>query len=240
MARAVMEYIAKTGVKKLGYIGNSDAYAEGYYNALNGLAPKLGVTLTTHEMFLRTDASVTGQVLKILATNPDAVFIASFGSVAVLPQKALRERGYKGPIYQTHGVALEEFIRLGGKDVEGTVFAGEAFTIAEDLPESSPFKKTGTDFIRKYREVNGASPAIFGAHLYDYMVLLDRAVPNAIKAGKPGTPEFRAAIRDEVEKTKDAYLNNGLSNMTATDHSGYDERSAFLIKIQDGRFRLVQ
>ena len=236
----MIEYIAKTGAKKLGYIGISDAYGQGYYNALTAEAPKLGITVTTNEVYGRTDSSVTGQVLKVLATNPDAVFIASYGTVAVLPHKGAPRSWRQGPDLSYARCRREEFIKLGGKDVEGTIFAGEAFTIAEDLPETSPFKKTGTDFIRKYKEVNGASPAIFGAHLYDYMVLLERAVPNALKAGKPGTPEFRAAIRDEVEKTSNMYLNNGLSNMTPTDHSGYDERSAFLIKIQDGQFRLVQ
>jgi branched-chain amino acid transport system substrate-binding protein len=240
MAKVMIKYIAKTGAKNLAYLGLSDSFGEGYYNVLKDEAPKLGVTLTTHEVYSRSDASVTGQVLKVLATSPDAVFVSSAGTPAVLPQKALRERGYKGPAYHTHGVAIDEFLKLGGKDVEGVMFAGEAFTIAEDLPEDSPFKKTGVDYIRKYKEANGgAAPSILGAHLYDYMVLLERAVPNALKAGKPGTAEFRSAIRDEVERTSNVYVNNGLVNMTPTDHSGHDERSAFLIKVQDGRFRLL-
>ena len=141
MANAILKYIAKTGVKTFGYIGVSDAYGEGYYKVLSEVAPKLGVTLTGHEVYARSDASVTGQVLKIIATKPDAVFVASAGTPAVLPQKALRERGYKGPIFQTHGVATEEFIKLGGKDVDGAIFTGEAFTVVNDLPADSPFRK---------------------------------------------------------------------------------------------------
>src|SRR5487761_1953876 len=141
LAASILKYIAKTGVKKLGYIGVSDGYGEGYYKALSELAPKLGITLTTHEVYGRGDSSVTGQVLKVIATRPDAVFIASAGTPAVLPQKALRERGYKGPIFQTHGVATEEFIKLGGKDVDGAIFTGEAFTVVNDLPADSPFRK---------------------------------------------------------------------------------------------------
>jgi branched-chain amino acid transport system substrate-binding protein len=240
MAKAILNYIAKTGAKTLGYIGVSDAYGEGYYKELSELAPKLGITLTTHEVYARTDDSVTGQVLKILAGKPDAVFIASSGSPGVLPQKALRERGYGGPIYQTHGIASEDFIKLGGKVVEGAIFAGEAFTVADDLPANNPFRQPTTDFIKKYREANGPPPPIFAAHPYDSMVLISRAMPAALKAGKPSTPEFRAALRDEIEKGKDIYLNNGLSNITPTDHSGYDERSAFIIKIDGGAFRLVK
>ena len=239
MAKAILKHIAKTGAKKLGYIGFSDGYGEGYYNVLKAEAPKAGIELTTHEVYARNDASVTGQVLKIIASKPDAVFIAAAGTPAVLPQKALRERGYKGPIYQTHGVATNEFIKLGGKDVEGAVFAGESFTIAHDLPQDSPLRKPTEEYIAAYRGAHGGeSPNLFGAHLWDMIVLLGRAAPNALKAGKPGSAEFRSALRDELERGKDVYLNNGLSNMTASDHNGYDKRSAFLIKVEGGAFRL--
>jgi branched-chain amino acid transport system substrate-binding protein len=240
MANAILKYIAKTGAKTLGYIGVSDAYGEGYYKVLSEVAPKLGVTLTGHEVYARSDASVTGQVLKIIATKPDAVFVASAGTPAVLPQKALRERGYKGPIFQTHGVATEEFIKLGGKDVDGAIFTGEAFTVVNDLPADSPFRKPTNAFIDAYKAANGNIPSIFGAHLWDSMSHVERAIPAALKVAKPGTPEFRAALRDEIEKTKDFALNNGLSNMTPDNHNGYDERSAFVIEVKDGAFHLVK
>jgi branched-chain amino acid transport system substrate-binding protein len=240
MANAILKYIAKTGAKTLGYIGVSDAYGEGYYKVLSEVAPKLGVTLTGHEVYARSDASVTGQVLKIIATKPDAVFVASAGTPAVLPQKALRERGYKGPIFQTHGVATEEFIKLGGKDVDGAIFTGEAFTVVNDLPADSPFRKPTTAFIDAYKAANGNIPSIFGAHLWDSMSHVERAIPVALKVAKPGTTEFRAALRDEIEKTKDFALNNGLSNMTPDNHNGYDERSAFVIEVKDGAFHLVK
>ena len=240
MSSAIMKYIAKTGVKRLGYIGVSDGYGEGYYKALGQLAPKLGIELTTHEVYGRGDSSVTGQVLKIIATHPDAVFIASAGTPAVLPQKALRERGYKGPIFQTHGVSTEQFIKLGGKDVEGTIYAGEVFTIANDLPASSPFRKAPEQFIKAYKAVYGEAPNIFGAHLWDTIVLLEHAVPGALKHGKPGTVKFRSALRDQLERTKDVYLNNGLSNMSPTNHNGYDARTPFLIKVEGGAFRLLK
>jgi len=241
MAKVILQRIAKAGVKKLGYIGVSDGYGEGYYKELSRLAPTMGIELTTHEVYARSDASVTGQVLKVIATKPDAVFIASAGTPAVLPQRALRERGYKGPIYQTHGIATEEFIKLGGKDVEGAVFAGEAFTIAHDFAANDPFKKPADEYIAAYKAAhNGQMPNLFGAHVWDVVQLLGRAAPNALRAGKPGTPEFRAALRDELEKSKDVYLNNGLSNMTPRDHNGYDDRSAFLIKVEGGQFRLAK
>ncbi|QUS42422.1 ABC transporter substrate-binding protein [Tardiphaga alba] len=240
MAEAILKYIGKTGVKTIAYIGVSDAYGEGYYKVLADLAPKLGIKLLGKEVYARSDASVTGQVLKTISLKPEAVFIASAGTPAVLPQKALRERGYKGPIYQTHGIATDDFVKLGGKDVDGAIFAGEAYTIADDLEAGNPFKKITSEYIEAYKKSQNQSPVIFGAHLYDSMQLVANALPSALKAGKPGTPEFRSAIRDSLELTKNVYLNNGLSNMSPADHNGYDERSAFLIKLDQGKFRLLK
>src|ERR1700753_2944935 len=141
MAAAILKYIAKSGIKTLGYIGVSDGYGEGYYKEISRLAPTLGLTVTTHEVYARADTSAAGQALKVIATNPDAVFVASAGTPAVLPQEALRTRGYTGKIFQTHGVATEEFIKLGGANVEGAVFSGEAFPMADDLPADDPFRR---------------------------------------------------------------------------------------------------
>jgi len=240
MAAAILKHIAKSGIKTLGYIGVSDGYGEGYYKEVSRLAPGLGLTVTTHEVYARADTSVTGQALKVIGTNPEAVFIASAGTPAVLPQEALRQRGYTGKIFQTHGVASEEFIKLGGANVEGAVFTGEAFTIADDLAPNDPFRQVRDEFVSAYEKVNGHKPNIFAAHLWDTIALLKRAAPNALKAAKPGTPEFRAALRDELERGKDVYLDNGLSTMSPTDHNGYDERSAFLIKVEGGKFRLAK
>ncbi len=240
MAAAILKHIAKSGIKTLGYIGVSDGYGEGYYKEVSRLAPTLGLKVTTHEVYARADTSVTGQALNVMATNPDAVFIASAGTPAVLPQEALRERGYSGKIFQTHGVASEEFIKLGGASVEGAVFAGEAFTIGDDLPADDPFRQARDAFISSYEKVNGQKPNIFAAHLWDAVALFKKAATNALKVAKPGTPEFRAALRDELERGKGVYLNNGLSTMSPTDHNGYDERSAFLIKVEGGKFRLMR
>jgi branched-chain amino acid transport system substrate-binding protein len=240
MALAILKHVAKSGIKTLGYIGVSDGYGEGYYNEVSRLAPSLGLTVTTHEVYARADTSATGQALKVMATNPEAVFIASAGTPAVLPQEALRERGYAGKIFQTHGVATEEFIKLGGSRVEGAVFSGEAFTIADDLPANDPFRRVRDEFVASYEKVNGSKPNMFAAHLWDAIALIKRAAPNALKTAKAGTPEFRIALRDELEQVKDVYLNNGLSSMTPENHNGYDERSAFLIKVEKGKFRLAQ
>ena len=137
-------------------------------------------------------------------------------------------------------MATQEFIKLGKENVEGAVFAGEAFSIADDLAPEDPFRRANDAFVTAYQAANGDEPNIFAAHLWNTVTLLRGAIPGALKTAKPGTPKFRAALRDELERGKEVYLNNGLSNMSPTDHNGYDERSAFLIKVEGGRFRLVK
>jgi len=97
-----------------------------------------------------------------------------------------------------------------------------------------------TSYVGAYRASQNQPPVIFRAHLFDSMQLVAQAMPAALKAGKPGTAEFRAALRDGLEQSKNVYLNNGLANMGSTDHNGYDQRSAFIIKVDGGKFRLVK
>ncbi len=120
MALAIVTHMAEQGVKTAAYIGFADAYGEGWYQEFAKIAPVKGITIVANERYNRNDTSVTGQVLKLLAAKPDAVLIGGSGTPAVLPQKTLKERGFAGKFYQTHGVANNDFLRVGGKDVEGT------------------------------------------------------------------------------------------------------------------------
>lgn len=240
-AVALAKYMAKQGtIKTVGFIGFNDAYGEGWAKEMAKTLPENGMKIVDSEVYARTDTSTTGQVLKLIAAKPDAVFIAASGTPAVVPEKELRDRGYKGAVFQTHGVASPAFIKAGGKDVEGTVISAEPFVVASQLPDSNPFKKIALDFIARYKAANGAPPAIFAAHMVDAMSIVAAAVPAALKKGQPGTPEFRAALRDGIEATKDLYLNNGLLSMSPTDHCGYDQRSAMVMKVEDGAFKLIQ
>lgn len=239
-AVALAKYMATQKIKTVGFIGFNDAYGETWAKEMAATLPENGMNIVDSEVYARTDTSTTGQVLKLMAAKPDAIFIAASGTPAVVPQKELRDRGYKGPIFQTHGVASPAFIQAGGKDVEGTVISAEPFVVASQLPDSNPFKKVALDFVAKYKEANGAPPAIFAAHMVDGMSIVAAAVPAALKKGQPGTPEFRAALRDAIEQTKELYLNNGLLSMSPTDHCGYDQRSALVMKVENGAWKLIQ
>jgi len=241
MATAIAEHMAANGVKTIGFIGYADPYGELWLKAMQGAADAKGIKLTAVERYQRNDTSVTGQALKIMAANPDAVLVAGSGTPAVLPQATLVERGYKGRYYQTHGIANRDFLRVGGKNVEGTIFPVGPMLMAEQLPDSHPSKKPALDYIKLYEGAHGPnSRSTFGAHAYDAYLLLARAVPEAMKKAKPGTPEFRVALRDALENVKELPATHGVFSMSPTNHNGLDARAAVMATITDGDWKLLK
>jgi branched-chain amino acid transport system substrate-binding protein len=241
MATAITQHMADNGVKSVAYIGFSDAYGEGWWQEFSKLAEVRKINVVASERYSRSDTSVTGQILKILATNPDAVLIGAAGTPAVLPQATLKERGYKGKIYQTHGIANNDFLRVGGKNVEGTLLPAGPMLVAEQLPEQNPLRKTALGYRKAYEAANGAgSMSTFGGHAWDSVMMLQRAVPGALKRGRPGTPEFRAALRDELENIRDLVVTHGVMNMSKTDHLGFDQRARVMVTIRDGKWVLIK
>ncbi|NMG54301.1 ABC transporter substrate-binding protein [Aromatoleum aromaticum] len=240
IARALMEHMVKSGVKTVGFIGVGDPYGENWYKVFSALATANGIEITANERFQRQDASVTGQSLKILGANPDAVLVAAAGGPAVLPQTTLRDQGYTGRIYQTHGAALPDFLKLGGKKVEGTILAASLMLVLPEIADSNPSKKVATEYIAAYEKAYGSRPATFGANVYDAGLLLQQAIPLAAKTAKPGTKAFRAALRDSLEQTTELIGTQGVYNMTKDDHSGFDERGRVLIAVKDGGWTLAK
>ena len=238
MSLAIVSHMADSGVKSVGFIGFSDAYGEGWYQEFSKIAALKGIQIIANERYNRTDTSVTGQVLKIVAAKPDAVLIAASGTPAVLPQRALKERGYTGKFYQTHGVANNDFLRVGGKDVEGTFLPSGPVLVAAQLPANHPLKKSSADYVAKYEKANGAgSVSTFGGHAWDAGKLMEAAVGPALKKAKPGTAEFRAALRDALETVKEVAGAHGVFNMSPTDHLGLDQRARVMVKIEGGAWK---
>ena len=240
MADAVADHMARNGVKTVGFIGFNDAYGDGWLTEAQRAFKAKGIEIVATEKYARADTSVTGQVLKLVAAKPDAVLIAGAGTPAALPQKTLHERGYAGKYYQTHGIANADFLRVGGKDVEGTILPAGPMLVAAQLPDSNPIKAVALEYVKRYEAANGAgSVATFGAHAYDAAILLENAIPVALKTARPGTPEFRSALRDALEGEKGVVLDHGIATMTATDHNGFDERARVMVTIQNGVWKLL-
>ena len=240
VANKLFDHMKANGVKKIGFIGTGDTFGETWYKVSSEAAKARGIEIIANERFKRPDTSVTGQALRILSAKPDAVLIAAPGGPAVLPQGTLVDMNYKGQIYQTHGAALNEFIKLGGKKVEGTILGGSVMLVPNEVPDSNPSKKVAIDYINAYKAANGNEPATFGGNMMDAGILLQAAAPAALKVSKPGTEEFRAALRDSLEKIKEVPGTQGVYNMTPEDHSGFDHRGVELVTIKDGQWALAK
>ncbi|MEO7158565.1 MAG: ABC transporter substrate-binding protein [Vicinamibacterales bacterium] len=241
MADAIAVHMKANGVKTMAYIGFADAYGAGWLTEMTHSAKTAGIKIVAEEKYNRNDTSVTGQVLKIVAANPDAVLIGAAGTPGATPQKELVARNYKGKIYQTHGVANPDFLRVVGKDGNGTILPIGPMLVYEQLPDSNPLKKTAADYITKYEAKYGKdSRSTFGGHAWDSYLLLARAIPEAQKKAKAGTKEFRLALRDALEATKELVATHGVYTMSPQEHNGLDNRARTMIKIENGKWVLVK
>jgi branched-chain amino acid transport system substrate-binding protein len=239
IAAALIAQMQKAGVKTVAMIGFNDPYGENWFKVFGALAERAGIRIVATEKYARTDQSVTGQALKLAAARPDAVLIAAVGGPAVLPQATLRDQGYKGTIYQTHAVATDDFIRLGKDKVEGTILAAGPMLVIGEVPASNPTRAVAQAYIAAYEKRFGSVPATFGANVWDASILLQNALPAALKTARPGTPAFRNALRTALENEREVVGCQGVFNLSPTNHNGMDERARVLVVVRDGKFRLL-
>jgi branched-chain amino acid transport system substrate-binding protein len=237
MGKVLYEHMKAHAIKTVGYIGFSDSYGDLWFNDLKKQGEAMGLQIVDDERFARPDTSVAGQVLKLVAANPDAILIGASGTAAGLPQSALRDRGYKGLIYQTHGAAAMDFIRIAGPAAEGVIMASGPVMDPEDQPDSALTKKPGTALNSAYEAKYGAnSRSQFAGHSYDAFLVLARVIPVALKKAKPGTPEFRDAIREAFTSEHEIAASQGVYNFTDKDRNGLDDRSRILLTVQNGKY----
>ena len=237
MGKVLYEHMKAHNIKTVGYIGYSDSYGDLWFNDLKKQGEPMGLQIVDDERFARPDTSVAGQVLKLVAANPDAILVGASGTAAGLPQTALRERGYKGLIYQTHGAASMDFIRISGAAAEGVIMASGPVMDPEDQPDSALTKKPGLALNTAYEAKYGAnSRSQFAGHSYDAFQVLLRVIPVALKTAKPGTPEFREAIRQAFLSEHEIAATQGVYNFTEKDRYGLDDRSRILLTVKDGKY----
>ena len=225
MAEAIAARMASSGVKTVGFIGFADAYGESWLKDFTAAATPRGLKVVDVERYARADTNVTGQVAKLISFKPHT---------------SLRDRGYAGPIYQTHGAATKDLIRIGGKAVDGAILPAGPVIVAEQLPDSHPSKKTALEYVTRYEKTYGPdSRTQFGAHTWDALQVLQRIVPVALKTAKPGTPEFRRALKHALETEHDIVVSHGVLNYTAADHFGFDARGRVLLTVDHGKWKLL-
>ncbi len=237
MGKVLYAHMKAHNVKTVGYIGYSDSYGDLWFDDFKRQGVPMGLTLVDEERFARPDTSVAGQVLKLVAANPDAILVGASGTAAGLPQSALRERGYRGLIYQTHGAASMDFIRIAGPAAEGVIMASGPVMNPEGQADSALTKKPGLALNTAYEAKYGPnSRSQFAGHAYDAFEVLKRVIPTALKSAKPGTSEFREAIRQAFMSEHEIAATQGVYNWTEKDRSGLDDRSRILLTVKNGKY----
>jgi branched-chain amino acid transport system substrate-binding protein len=241
MANAMVAHMRRAGVKTLGFIGYADPYGETWLKDLSAAAAAAGLRLGDVERFQRADTSVTAQALNLVAANPDAIVVVASGSGAAMPELALLDRGYKGRIYQTHAAASRDLVRLGGKAVEGTYVLSGPAVVPEQLPEHNPSKKEAAKYVAAYEKAFGpGSRNQFAGHAWDAMLLLQAALPQALKQARPGTPAFRRALRDAIEQAGRLDVSQGVLDYTPGDHWGFTAGTPVVLKVVNGDWHLEE
>ena len=240
ISEGIVASMVKRGIKTVGFIGYNDPYGESWYKTFAPMAQQAGIQIVANERYSRLDTSVTGQVLKLIAAKPNAILIAGVAAGGVPPHAQLVDAGYKGLIWHTHGSASGAFIQIGGRKVEGALLVGPLLLVVDDVADGVPTKKAALEYATGYERRFGARPPIFGAGTYDAGRLLANAVPEAVKRARPGTLEFRSALRDALESTKNLAAAQGVINMTPQDHSGFDHSGRVLLTVRDGKFVLLK
>lgn len=238
----IVEDIKKRGLKKIGFIGFSDPWGDLCFNALKEVSAKYGIEIVAQERYARTDNSVTGQVLKVLAAKPDAIFVGASGTPGALPHVALAERNWSGPTYGSPAVFNKDFIRIGGSSIEGVMAVTGPVGAWQQLPQSNPIKSVAAEFTKAYEGANGAGSSNgFAAYSFDAVKMFNDAVPRALKKAQPGTSEFRTALRDELRSIKELVGTQGVYTFNSkTPPYGVDQRSVVLVKVEKGSWKLVQ
>ena len=240
MVAAVFKYMQQHDVKTIGYIGFSDGWGDQVLASTKASAAADGIEILADERYARTDTTCEAQALKLISTHPQAVMMGNSATPAALPVVALRHRGYKGGIYGNHGIVSPAFIKVGGTAVEGVIAVTSPVVVADELPASNPIKPVATTFVKDYTAKLGGGVGPFAGYSYDAFLLLQSAIPEALKAGKPGTEAFRVALRDALEKTHELVGVSGIYTMSPTDHNGQDARAAVLVEVKDGAWRAIQ
>lgn len=240
MVTAVFKYMRQHDVKDIGYIGFSDGWGDQVLAATKTSAQADGMTILADERYARTDTSVEAQALKLMSVHPQAIMMGNSATPAALPVVALRHRGFKGGIYGNHGIVSPAFIKVGGPAAEGVVAVTSPVVVYDQLADDNVVKPVAAAFMQQYTKQFGPqSVNPFSGYSYDAILLLKNAIPAALQAAKPGTEQFRTALRDALEKTHELVGVSGVYSMSPTNHNGQDARAAVLVQVSDGAWRAI-
>lgn len=235
LVKVVADRMKRDAMKNIGYIGFSDAWGDLVYNGAKAAEAEADIKILTNERYARVDTSVTGQILKVLATRPDAVLDGGSGTQGALPLLALADRGFKGKTYGTVALVNPDFVRVGGKAAEGIQVSAGPVIVAEQLPDSHFAKKLALEFRAAYQKANNMpSTDGFSAYSFDGWKVFTEAAERALKTAKPGTAEFHKALRDEILNTREMPGVHAIYNFKPGAYHGVDERALVIVRLVNG------
>jgi branched-chain amino acid transport system substrate-binding protein len=221
-------------LSKLALISGAGGFDRSMRGECIKVAPKYGVEIVADESYGAADTDMTAQLTKIKGTpGVQAVLNAGFGQGPAIVTKNYAQIGLQLPMYQSHGVASKDFIKLAGAAAEGVRLPAAALLVADILPDSNPQKPVVVAYKRDYEERFKSDVSTFGGHAYDGLMI-------AVEAIKRAGSTDRAKVRDEIEKTKGYIGTGGVVNMSPTDHMGLDLSAFQMLEIRNGTWTVVK
>jgi len=237
MLDVITDHMRQRGVRSIAFLGFDDAFGQGGLNELDRIAPQKGIEIVARESFARNATDASAQVTRAMGRNPQAFLIWAIPPGANVVNRNIRDLGITLPVYQSHGVANADFLRLGAASVEGVFLPAGKLLVAELLPDADKQKKALLSYLERYEGRYGkGSRNTFGGHALDAMLILRPAIERTLRQGV--RPEniggFRAVLREQIERgTNELVGITGIFTYTSKDHLGLDRRAAVMLEIRN-------
>lgn len=233
-AEKVFEDMKKRGLTKVALLSETSGFGQSGKKETEAVAAKYGITLVANETYGAKDTDMSPQLTKIKNTaGVQAVFVFGLGQGPAIVTKNYKQLGIALPLYQSHGVASDEFLKLAGPAAEGVRLPSPAQLIPEQLPANDPQKAVVSAYDLAYKTRYKSEVSTFGGYAYDALMLTVDAMKRANSTDK-------AKVRDALESTKGFVATSGTFNMSATDHMGLNLSAFRLLEVKDGKWSLVQ
>lgn len=241
LINAMVKYMKSKNVKTVAWIGFNNAYAEAWWDVFKDIAEANSISVTTKETYNPTDTSTTAQALRAIGTRPDAVLIVAAGLPAATPHLALIASGYRGMIMHSHGSVGSAFLTVGGKAVEGALAVTGLISVPDQISLKNVSAKGAVKFTQLFESTYGVgSGANKAAFTWDSWKLVENALPMALSRAEPGTSEFRLALRNALENTKNLVLVQGVMSLSPSSHRGWiNSGSVVVVRATNGQWKLV-
>jgi branched-chain amino acid transport system substrate-binding protein len=222
------------GTSKVALISGAGGFDKSMRAECVNVAKKHRIDIVADETYGAGDTDMTAQLAKIKSTpGVQAVLNAGFGQGPAIVTKNYRQIDLKLPLYQSHGVASKEFIKLSGAAAEGVRLPAAALLVAETLPESDPQKPVVLGYKREYEARYKSEVSTFGGHAYDGLML-------AVEAMKRAGSTDKAKVRDALENLRGYMGTAGVVNMAPGDHMGLDLTAFRMLEVKNGNWGLVK